>query len=82
MRTTFSAPGLGRRCAVTKAITSLGRTSSGSLATTREEDAQVMGIGPHRVRTGPPDHELEELVDQLVADPIDVFTVGTDVTLE
>ena len=47
-----------------------------------EEDAQVMGIGPHRVRTGSAHHELEELVDQLVADPIDAFTVGTDVTLE
>jgi hypothetical protein len=41
-----------------------------------------VGIGPDRVRTGPADHEFEELVDQLVADPIDVFTVGTDVTLE
>ncbi len=34
MRTTFSAPGLGRRCAVTKAMTSLGLTSSGSFFTT------------------------------------------------
>jgi hypothetical protein len=41
-----------------------------------------MGIGPDRVRTGPPDGELQELVDQLMADPIDVFTVATDVTLE
>ena len=41
-----------------------------------------MGIGPNRVRTDPSDHELQELVDQQVADPIDVFTVGTDVTLE
>jgi hypothetical protein len=47
-----------------------------------EEDAQVVGIGPHRVGTGPPDDELQELVDQLVADPIDVFTVRMDVTLE
>jgi hypothetical protein len=39
-------------------------------------------VGPDRVRTGPRDDELEELVDQLVADPIDAFTVGTDVTLE
>ena len=30
-----------------------------------------MGIGSHRIRTSPPDHELQELVDQLVADPID-----------
>ena len=43
-----------------------------------EEHIQVMGIGPHRVRTGPARHELEELVDQLVADPIDAFTVGTE----
>ena len=48
----------------------------------REEDAQVMGIGPHRVGTGPADDELQELVDQPVADPVHVFTVGTDVTLE
>ena len=82
MRTTFSAPGLGRRWAVTKAITSLGRTSSGSLLHHAEEDAQVVGIGPNRVRTGPADDELQELVDQVVADPIGVFTVGTDVTLE
>jgi hypothetical protein len=47
-----------------------------------EEDAQVMGIGPHRVGAGPTDNELQELVDQLVADPIDVFTVWPDVTLE
>jgi len=60
----------------------LGRTSSGSFLDHAEEDAQVVGIGPHRVRTGSAHHELEELVDQPVADPIDVFTVGTDVTLE
>ncbi len=82
MRTTFSAPGFGRRCAVTNAMTSLGLTSSGSLLHHAEEDVQVVGIGPNRVRTGPPHHELQELVDQLVADPVDVFTVGTDVTLE
>ena len=29
-----------------------------------------MGIGPYRVRTGPAHHELEELVDQRVADPM------------
>ena len=34
MRTAFSAPGRGRRCAVTKAITSFGVTSRGSFATT------------------------------------------------
>ena len=47
-----------------------------------EEHTQVVGVGPDRVRTSPADDELQELVDQLVADPIDVFTVGTDVTLE
>jgi hypothetical protein len=41
-----------------------------------------VGVGPDRVRTGPTDHELQELVDQLMADPIDAFTVGTDVPLE
>jgi hypothetical protein len=41
-----------------------------------------VGIGPDGVRTGPSDDELQELVDQLVADPIDAFTVGADVTLE
>jgi len=41
-----------------------------------------MGVGPHGVRTGPSDDELQELVYQLMADPVDVFTVGTDVTLE
>jgi hypothetical protein len=41
-----------------------------------------VGIGPHRVRTGSPHHELQELVDQLMADPVDAFTVGADVTLE
>ena len=34
IRTTFSAPGRGRRCAVMNAITSAGRTSNGSLPTT------------------------------------------------
>ena len=41
-----------------------------------------MGIGPDRVGAGSADHELQELVDQPVADPVVVFTVGTDVTLE
>jgi hypothetical protein len=31
---------------------------------------------------GPAHHELKELVDERVADPIDALTVGTDVTLE
>jgi len=39
-------------------------------------------IGPHGVGAGPTDHELQELVDQLVADLVDAFTIGTDVTLE
>jgi hypothetical protein len=34
IRTTFSAPGRGRRCAVTNPITSAARTSNGSLPTT------------------------------------------------
>jgi hypothetical protein len=41
-----------------------------------------MGIGPHRIRTGPPHDELQELVDQWVADSVLDLTVGTDVTLE
>ena len=74
--------GPGRRCAVTKAITSLGVTSMGLLVHHREEHAQVVGVGPHGVGTGPADHELQELVDQLVADPVLALTVRTDVTLE
>ena len=34
MRTTFSDPGRGRRCAITNAITSAGRISKGSFPTT------------------------------------------------
>ena len=41
-----------------------------------------MGIGPHRVGAGSANHELQELVDQWVADSVLDLTVGTDVTLE
>ena len=75
-------PGLGTALRGDEGHDVLGPHLERVLLHHREEDAQVMGIGPHRVRTGPADDELQELVDQLVADPIDVFTVGTDVTLE
>jgi len=42
----------------------------------------VMGIGPHRIWSSPPNDELQELVDQLVADPVLMFAIGTDVILE
>src|ERR1035437_8859836 len=48
----------------------------------REEEAQVVCIGPHRIRTGSANHELQELVDQWVADSVLDLNVGTDVTLE
>jgi hypothetical protein len=41
-----------------------------------------MGIGPHRVGAGSANHELQELVDQWMADSVLDLTVGTDVTLE
>jgi hypothetical protein len=41
-----------------------------------------MGVAPHGVRTGPTHDELQELIDQLVADSVLALTVGTDVTLE
>jgi len=37
MLITFSAPGRGRRCAMTKAITSFVVTSAGSLVTTEKK---------------------------------------------
>jgi hypothetical protein len=41
-----------------------------------------VGVTPHGVRTGPAHHELQELIDQLVADSVLDLTVRTDVTLE
>jgi hypothetical protein len=46
------------------------------------EQFQIMGIGPHRVRTSPRRRELQEVVDQVVADPIDALAVGEHNALE
>ncbi len=47
----------------------------GFLADHPEEDAQVVGIGPHRVRPRPARGELQELIDQLVANSVLTTTV-------
>jgi hypothetical protein len=41
-----------------------------------------MGIGPDRVRSSPPLRELQELVDQLMADPVLALTIGANPPLE
>ena len=60
----------------------LARHVGGLLADDPEEDAQVMGIGPHGVGPGPPRGELQELVDQLVAHPVLASAIGTHRTLK
>ena len=82
MRTTFSAPGFGTSLRSDEGHHVFGPHLEWVLAHHREEDAQVMGIGPHRIRTGPANDELQELVDQRVADSVLDLTVGTDLTLE
>jgi len=65
----------GRRCADTKANTSPG-TVARLLADNVEEDLQVVRVGPHRVRAGPPRHELQEVIDHGMADSVvDLATV-------
>ena len=81
MRTTFSAPGLGRRWAVTKAMTSLGLTWVGSSSPPRRRHSG-RAHRPARCSGEPADHELQEFVHQWVADSVFVLTVGTDVALE
>ena len=60
----------------------LRRHLGGLLVDEPEEDLQVVGIGPHRARSAPGRGELQELIDQLVADPIGLLAVRTDRTLE
>ena len=48
----------------------------------REEHAQVVGVGAHGVGPRPSSHELQELVDQLVADVVLELTARTDTRIE
>jgi hypothetical protein len=41
-----------------------------------------MGVGPHRIGSGPADDELQELVYQRVADSVLDLTIGTELILE
>jgi hypothetical protein len=52
------------------------------LADNPEEDTQIMGIGPNCARSGTPRGELQELIDQLVANPVLAHTVCANTTLK